>query len=191
MITSTHTPTPEVLWAVTSEKDWLQRNIPHRSRLFEELKDALEYAKAFIGCAYVWLANERGGLVAMGREGKLFYSFEPSLSAESTTKEIVPASNPLRAAFPWTIDPSEDFCIEPGLSKREWLAGSVMAAMMGSDLEFDAATDPIEEIAQHSVLAADALLRVLAEPHREPSKPAKRRGYLSPTEGWVTDQWPD
>jgi len=191
---ATSTPPLSVQWAVTGELCWLTRAIAEipQDCIFDDLKDALEEAKRLTHGAntigyYIWLLNERRSLVAIARGGKLFYSYNTD-EPHPDSRNIVPPTNPLRAAFPWAIDPTQDFCVEPGLSKREWMAGTFMGALMESD---ELCTGEMAEIA---VSAADALLKALSgeAPKVAPKSKPKTQGYLSPTEGWVTgNNWPD
>ena len=136
-------------WAVTSAPavgspvDHLDRSI-----LFEDLHQAFDYAKyGSTGCTLVvWGAYGPNPVVAIAHEGQMFYG-------DSTAP-----TNHLRSAFPW-VCPEDGFSMEPGLTKREHLAGMALQGLLAGDIDNKW---EVEDVARIAALAADALLSRLA-----------------------------
>jgi hypothetical protein len=146
------TETP-IQWAVTSTlalTTALVQDIDD-AVIFDDLKEAFEAARDGTtggGTLMVWGLHGPRDVIAIAHNGQLFFEcsdpsevwthngqlfFECSGPSEVLTgSEPEPSpTNPLRSAFPWTVNPCEDFSVEPGLSKREWMAATVAAGFLG------------------------------------------------------------
>jgi hypothetical protein len=80
-----------------------------------------------------------------------------------TQEELLNYNN----VFPWTAEDKKDVLLNPGISKREWMATYFMEALLRNyetELKnYDTDSFPLLEIAQTSIQAADLLLQELKE----------------------------
>jgi hypothetical protein len=177
------TETP-IRWAVGLQVAWetaIDGNVSTDAVVFDDLKAAFEAARASSAetgeMLTVFGLHEPRPLVAVACAGQMFYQV-----ADWPTPQPEPSpTNPLRSAFPWTVNPCEDFSVEPGLSKREWMAAIVASGAVAKDLV------PAVDIADECVVLADALLKRLGPQSQEPDR---AKGYMHPTEGWTQSGWP-
>jgi hypothetical protein len=136
------TETP-IQWAVTSTlalTTALVQDIDD-AVIFDDLKEAFEAAKDGTtggGTLMVWGLHGPRDVIAIAHDGHLFFG-DSEISVEVLPPEPMPISphwspdNPQHSAFPWTVNPCEDFSVEPGLSKREWMAAMAMQGLLASE----------------------------------------------------------
>jgi hypothetical protein len=160
--------TTPIQWAVTSTlalTTALVQDIDD-AVIFDDLKEAFEAAKDGTtggGTLMVWGLHGPRDVVGIAHNGHMFFAVnepktDPGMSFMSLSEfdDLTP-DNRLTSAFPYLIpgDGPGDFQLEPGLTKREWMAAIVAS---GAVQCVEALTD---DLADNSVLIADALLKRL------------------------------
>jgi hypothetical protein len=159
------TETP-IQWAVTTEENFKSALVTSLEDgvVFDELKDAFEAARDASSetgeILMVWGLHGQRSVMAIAHHGRLFYEAhgdgDPQHLADvAMSHPYCSPYNPQRSAFPWTINPCEDFSVEPGLTKREWMAAIVASGAVAKDLV------PAIDVADECVTLADALLQRL------------------------------
>jgi hypothetical protein len=135
--------TTPIQWAVTSTlalTTALVQDIDD-AVIFDDLKEAFEAAKDGTtggGTLMVWGLHGSRDVIAIAHNGHLYFADDQLQDKIQGDLLQIPLSepepsptNPLRSAFPWAVNPCEDFSVEPGLSKREWMAATVAAGFLG------------------------------------------------------------
>lgn len=173
----TEAKTP-IQWAVTSTlalTTALVQDIDD-AVIFDDLKEAFEAAKEGTtggGTLMVWGLHGPRDVIAIAHNGQMFFeggwvapSEEVILSPKLMEAMSQPQSptNPLRSAFPWvSIGDGGEFAMEPGLTKREWMAAMAMQGLLASENpdspELGLRTST--EVAALAVDQADVLLELL------------------------------
>ncbi len=161
-----------VNWAVSEGDDyynWLEGAMEPEA-FCVNLSDALQLAKkvSHQGVAqYVWPhpapEGERGAIaIAIG--GVLYRAEGSDINAPSPT-------NGLRSAFPWVTpgDSPNDFCMEPGLSKREWFAAMAMQGLLAAECAKTGDVHHPDHLAELAIVQANSLLGAFT-----PTPPADR-----------------
>lgn len=144
----TDTATAPIQWAVTSSLARMSVLISdiEESCIFDDLKAALSKAREESRdvTLMVWgMHRDRRPIVAIAHDGQLFFADE-DLYHHGTMPvpqvETAP-TNPLRSAFPWAVNPQQDFSVEPGLSKRELMTALMAHGLLASDWDIQSIPD--------------------------------------------------
>jgi hypothetical protein len=138
--------TTPIQWAVTSTlalTTALVQDIDD-AVIFDDLKEAFESAKDGTtggGTLMVWGLHGPRDVIAIAHNGHMFFAVnepktDPGMSFMSLSEfdDLTP-DNRLTSAFPYVIpgDGPGDFQLEPGLTKREWMAAMAMQGLLASE----------------------------------------------------------